>query len=322
MKNAAVETTSLADSVRQGDPRAVARAISVIENRDAGAEELIRELFPHTGRALLVGVTGAPGTGKSSLVNTLAARYRAAGKKVGILAVDPTSPFTGGALLGDRIRMQQHATDDGIYIRSMATRGYLGGLARATADAALVLDAAGKDVILIETVGVGQDEVDIVRLADATLLLLVAGLGDDVQNFKAGVMEIADVFVINKADRGDPERLEAQLKAMLSLGARADGWAPPVVRTVATEGTGVPALADALDGYVRHLDAAGLGEGKRVERWQQRLLDLIRQQALDRVLRSSHGPEQLAEAARQVARRQRDPYSVVADLLRSAGLNG
>jgi len=321
LKNAAVETTSLAEGVRQGDPRAIARAISVIENRDQGAEKLIRELFPHTGRALLVGVTGAPGTGKSSLVNTLAARFRTAGKRVGILAVDPTSPFTGGALLGDRIRMQQHATDDGIYIRSMATRGYLGGLARATADAALVLDAAGKDVILIETVGVGQDEVDIVRLADATLLLLVAGLGDDVQNFKAGVMEIADVFVINKADRGDTERLEAQLKAMLSLSQRADRWAPPVVRTVATEGTGVPKLAEALEDYVRHLDAAGLREEKRVERWQQRLLDLIRQQALDRVLRSSHGPEQLAEAARQVAGRQRDPYSVVAELLRSAGMN-
>ncbi len=320
MRNASVETTSLADAVRQGDPRAIARAISVIENRDQGAEQLIRELFPHTGRALLVGVTGAPGTGKSSLVNTLAARYRAAGKSVGILAVDPTTPFTGGALLGDRIRMQQHATDDGIYIRSMATRGYLGGLARATADAALVLDAAGKDVILIETVGVGQDEVDIVRLADVTLLLLVAGLGDDVQNFKAGVMEIADVFVINKADRGDTERLEAQLKAMLSLSRRADGWAPPVVKTVATEGTGAPELTEAVDGFVRHLDNAGLRDEKRVERWQQRLLDLIRQQALDRVLRSSHGPEQLAEAARQVAHRQRDPYSVVADLLRSAGM--
>ena len=316
-----VEAASLAEGVRQGDPRAIARAISAIENREASAEQLIRELFPHTGRALLVGVTGAPGTGKSSLVNTLAARFRTAGKRVGILAVDPTSPFTGGALLGDRIRMQQHATDDGIYIRSMATRGYLGGLARATADAALVLDAAGKDVILIETVGVGQDEVDIVRLADATLLLLVAGLGDDVQNFKAGVMEIADVFVINKADRGDAERLEAQLKAMLSLSQRADRWAPPVVRTVATEGTGVPGLAQALDSFVRHLDEAGLREEKRVERWQQRLLDLIRQQALDRVLRSAHGAEQLAEAARQVARRQRDPYSVVSDLLRSAGLN-
>ncbi len=317
MKNAGVESASLADGVRQGDPRAIARAISAIENREAGAEALIRELFPHTGRALLVGVTGAPGTGKSSLVNRLASHYRSAGKSVGILAVDPTSPFTGGALLGDRIRMQQHATDDGIYIRSMATRGYLGGLALATADAALVLDAAGKDIILIETVGVGQDEVDIVRLADATLLLLVAGLGDDVQNFKAGVMEIADVFVINKADRGDTDRLQAELNAMLSLSqSAAADWKPPVVKTVATEGTGVPELAAALESFIKQLDC----EAKRVERWQQRLLDLIRQQALERVLQAGVGQQQLADYARQIVRRQRDPYSVVSEMLRYAGV--
>ncbi len=316
MKSRGVEAASLAEGVRQGDPRAIARAISAIENREAGAEALLRELFPHTGRALLVGVTGAPGTGKSSLVNRLAGHYRSAGKSVGILAVDPTSPFTGGALLGDRIRMQQHATDDGIYIRSMATRGYLGGLARATADATLVLDAAGKDIILIETVGVGQDEVDIVRLADATLLLLVAGLGDDVQNFKAGVMEIADVFVINKADRGDTDRLEAELKTMLSLSQRQDGWKPSVVKTVATEGTGVPELAAALESFIKQLDR----EGKRVERWQQRLLDLIRQQALERVLQAGVGQQQLADYARQIVRRQRDPYSVVSEMLRYAGV--
>ncbi len=317
MKNAGVESASLAEGVRQGDPRAIARAISTIENREAGAEPLLRELFPHTGRALLVGVTGAPGTGKSSLVNRLAGHYRSAGKSVGILAVDPTSPFTGGALLGDRIRMQQHATDDGIYIRSMATRGYLGGLARATADATLVLDAAGKDIILIETVGVGQDEVDIVRLADATLLLLVAGLGDDVQNFKAGVMEIADVFVINKADRGDTDRLQAELNAMLSLSqSAAADWKPPVVKTVATEGTGVPELAAALESFVKQLDR----EGKRVERWQQRLLDLIRQQALERVLQAGVGQQQLADYARQIVRRQRDPYSIVSEMLRYAGV--
>ncbi|HXE75130.1 MAG TPA: methylmalonyl Co-A mutase-associated GTPase MeaB [Candidatus Xenobia bacterium] len=314
--SAGVEAAALADGVRQGDPRAIARAISAIENHESGADALLRELFPHTGRALLIGVTGAPGTGKSSLVNRLAGHYRGAGRRVGILAVDPTSPFTGGALLGDRIRMQQHATDDGIYIRSMATRGYLGGLARATADAALVLDAAGKDVILIETVGVGQDEVDIVRLADATLLLLVAGLGDDVQNFKAGVMEIADVFVINKADRGDTDRLEAELKAMLSLSQRRDGWQPPVVKTVATEGTGVAELAAALERFFAQLDR----DAQRVERWQQRLLDLIRQQALERVLEAGVGREQLADYARQIVERRRDPYSVVSELLRDAGM--
>lgn len=314
------EPSSLLDAIRQGDPRAIARAISSIENREAEARRLVEELFPQTGRALLVGVTGAPGTGKSSLVNRLASHYRAQGKQVGVIAVDPTSPFTGGALLGDRIRMQQHATDDGIYIRSMATRGFLGGLAQATGDAALVLDAAGKDLILIETVGVGQDEVDIVRLADATLLLLVAGLGDDVQNFKAGVMEIADIFVVNKVDRGDSIRLEQELKVLLGLSQRADGWKPSVQRTSATEGTGIEELAAALDAYVAHIEARGLREQKRVERWRERLVDLIRQQALERVLKAGVGKEKLESYARQIARRERSPYAVVEELLDSGGV--
>lgn len=316
-----VQATSGVEGIRQGDPRAIARAISAIENREPGAQAMLQELFPATGRALLVGLTGAPGTGKSSLANRLAAHYRAQGKSVGIIAVDPTSPYTGGALLGDRIRMQELATDDGIYIRSMATRGFLGGLARATADAALVLDAAGKDLILIETVGVGQDEVDIVRLADVTVLLLVAGLGDDVQSFKAGVMEIADVFVINKADRGDTDRLEQELKVVLSLSQRSDGWSPPIVKTVATEGTGVPELGTALDKYHAHIEQAGLREQKRVARWQERLLEMIRQQALERVMQAGVGKEQLADYARQITRRQRDPYSVVEELLRAAGIS-
>jgi LAO/AO transport system kinase len=216
--------------------------------------------------------------------------------------------------------MQQHATDDGIFIRSMATRGFLGGLARATGDVVLVLDAAGKDLILIETVGVGQDEVDVVRLADVTLLLLVGGMGDEVQSFKAGVMEIADVFVINKADRGDTDRLEQELKVMLGLSQRQDGWAPPIVKTTATEGTGVPALASALQDYLAHQDRGGLREQKRVERWRERLLDLIRQQALERVVEAGVGKEKLEDYARKVAQRQRDPYSVVAELLRMAGV--
>ena len=322
MRKPAAEAASVVEGVRQGDPRAIARAISAIENREAEANSIIQELFPSTGRALLVGVTGAPGSGKSSLVNRLAAHYRSQKKSVGVIAVDPTSPFTGGALLGDRIRMQQHATDDGIYIRSMATRGFLGGLARATGDAALVLDAAGKDIVIIETVGVGQDEVDIVRLADVTVLLLVPGMGDDVQSFKAGVMEIADIFALNKADRGGVERLEQEVKAMLSLTPRADGWQPPVLRTVATEGEGVPALAAALDSFVGHLDGSGLREQKRIERWQERLLDLIRQQALERVLAGGVGRERLAGYARLIARRERDPYSVVEELLGNAGVRG
>lgn len=321
MRNsAALEAASVVEGVRRGIPRAIARAISAIENAEPGAAQIVQELFPSTGNALLVGLTGAPGTGKSSLANRLAAHYRAQGKSVGIIAVDPTSPFTGGALLGDRIRMQQHATDEGIYIRSMATRGFLGGLARATGDAALVLDAAGKDLILIETVGVGQDEVDIVRLADVTVLLLVAGMGDDVQSFKAGVMEIADVFVINKADRSDTDRLEQELKVVLGLSQRADGWQPPIVKTVAPDGIGVPELATALDHYGAHIEQAGLREQKRIERWQERLLELIRQQALERVLKAGVGKDQLGDYARQIARRQRDPYSVVEELLRAAGI--
>lgn len=320
-KAAGVGPASLAEGVREGDARAIARAISLIEDNDPEAARLIGELFPHTGRALLVGLTGSPGTGKSSLANHLARHYRAQGKKVGIIAIDPTSPFTGGALLGDRVRMQEHATDENIYIRSMATRGALGGLARATGDAALVLDAAGKDLILIETVGVGQDEVDIVRLADVTVLLLVPGLGDDVQNFKAGVMEIADVFVINKVDRGEGERVERELKAMLSLSRRQDGWQTPVVKTVATEGTGVEELAEAVAGFSAYLEQNDLREQKRTERWQERLLDLIRQRALERVLEATVGKESLARYAGQIARRERDPHSVVEELLRTAGVN-
>jgi len=320
-KAAGVGPASLAEGVREGDARAIARAISLIEDNDPEAARLIGELFPYTGRALLVGLTGSPGTGKSSLVNHLARHYRAQGKKVGIIAIDPTSPFTGGALLGDRVRMQEHATDENIYIRSMATRGSLGGLARATGDAVLVLDAAGKDLILIETVGVGQDEIDIVRLADVTVLLLVPGLGDDVQNFKAGVMEIADVFVINKVDRGEGERVERELKAMLSLSRRKDGWQTPVVKTVATEGTGVEELADAVERFNAYLDQNDLREQKRTERWQERLLDLIRQRALERVLEVAVGKESLARYAGQIARRERDPHSVVEELLRTAGVN-
>src|ERR1700688_3300914 len=196
-------TTAVDDwsaKVRAGDVRAISRAITAIENHSSESEELLRQLFPHTGRAYLTGVTGAPGTGKSTLVDRLAAYHRKHEEQVGVIAVDPTSPYTGGAVLGDRIRMQQHATDAGIFIRSMATRGFFGGLARATADAALVLDSAGKQVVLIETVGVGQDEIDVVRLAECTLVLVVPGLGDDVQNMKAGLMEVADIFVLNKAE--------------------------------------------------------------------------------------------------------------------------
>ncbi len=231
--------SALISAVRSGDARALARAISIVENRSPGRSDLLKALFPFTGKARIIGMTGAPGAGKSTLVDQLAKLYRKQDRTVGIIAVDPTSPYTGGAILGDRIRMQDHFADPGIYIRSMATRGSLGGLARTTADVTTVLDASGRDVILIETVGVGQDEVDIVRLADITVVILVPGMGDDVQTIKAGIMEIADIFVINKSDREGAERVEREIRALQTLATRQDGWTPPIVKTVASDGTGV-----------------------------------------------------------------------------------
>src|SRR5271170_4876782 len=256
---------STADKIIQGDLRAISRAITAIENHSPGSEQLLKQLFPHTGHAYLTGITGAPGTGKSTIVDRLAAVHRKRNEPVGIVAVDPTSPYTGGAILGDRIRMQGHASDEGIFIRSMATRGFLGGLARATAEVALLLDAAGKRQVLIETVGVGQDEIDIVRLADCVAVVLVPGLGDDIQNMKAGLMESGDIFVLNKADREGADRLEEQLHAMLSLVMPRDGWHPPVIRTVATENKGVAELAETVAKFRGHFANSGERRKKHVE---------------------------------------------------------
>jgi LAO/AO transport system kinase len=308
-----------AAQVRAGDTRAISRAITAIENSDARAEDLLRELFPSTGRAYLIGVTGAPGTGKSTLVDKLAAHYRAQGKTVGIIAVDPTSPYTGGAVLGDRIRMQGHATDSGIFIRSMATRGFFGGLARATADAALVLDSAGKQIVLIETVGVGQDEIDVVRLAECTLVLVVPGLGDDVQNMKAGLMEIADIFVLNKAEREGADRLEQQLHAMLELPPDGRGWKPPVIRTTATEGKGIDALADAIESFRHERERSGEQRAKILEYWKQRLVLLLETQLLARAL-GGEGQRVLESLASEVAERKKSPYTAVRELIARAGL--
>jgi LAO/AO transport system kinase len=308
-----------AGRVLDGDVRAISRAITAIENHSTEAESLLKQLFPHTGQAYLTGVTGAPGTGKSTLVDRLAAVYRKQQERVGVVAVDPTSPYSGGAILGDRIRMQGHASDKGIFIRSMATRGFLGGLARSTAEVALLLDAAGKRQVLIETVGVGQDEIDIVRLADCVLVVLVPGLGDDIQNMKAGLMEIGDIFVLNKVDREGADRLEEQLRAMLAMVMPRDGWHPPVVRTVATENRGIAELAETIERFRKHFESSGQRETKQVEHWQNRLVEMLESRLMEKVLGGKDGEARLKELAREVAERKKDPFSAVEEMLRGGG---
>ncbi len=306
------------DSLRAGDVRALARAISTVENRAPGWSDLLKALFPHSGQARVLGLTGPPGAGKSTLVDQLARLFRKQDRTVGIIAVDPTSPYTGGAILGDRIRMQEHFSDPGIYIRSMATRGSLGGLARTTADVTTVLDASGRDVILIETVGVGQDEVDIVRLADITIVILVPGMGDDVQTIKAGIMEIADIFVINKSDREGAERIEREIRGLQSLAMRHDGWTPPIVKTVATEGVGVVELAAAIDGYGTYLKTNNLVLKKSVENWQERLIEMLRDVMLEKA-RAQLGDGNMARLAAEIAEHKRDPYTLVEEIAAKAG---
>src|SRR5258708_3412124 len=309
-----------AEQIRAGEIRAISRAITAIENHAPQAEPLLKILFPQTGTAYLTGITGAPGTGKSTLVDRLAAHHRKQREGVGVIAVDPTSPYTGGAILGDRIRMQSHAGDSGIFIRSMATRGFLGGLARATAEVALLLDAAGKRQIIIETVGVGQDEIDIVRLADCVVVVLVPGLGDDIQNMKAGLMEIGDIFVLNKSDREGADRLEEELHAMLSLVMPRDGWHPPVIRTVATENKGIDPLAETIAKFRTHFESSGERKRKHVEHWKNRLLELLGSRLLERALGGAGGEARLAELAGQVADRKKDPFTAVNEILRRSGL--
>jgi LAO/AO transport system kinase len=306
------------EQLRQGDARSLARAISTVENRSNGWSVLLKALFPHSGKARVLGLTGAPGAGKSTLVDQLAKHYRRAGKTLGIIAVDPTSPYSGGAILGDRIRMQDHHADPGIYIRSMATRGSLGGLARTTADVATVLDASGRDLVLIETVGVGQDEVDIVRLADITIVILVPGMGDDVQTIKAGIMEIADIFVINKSDREGAERVEREIRAMQSLAPRTDGWTPPIVKTVASEGKGITELAAAIGEYEAYLRKQNLLARRNIENWQQRLIEMLRDAMLEKA-RTQLNNGQVERYAAEIAEHKRDPYTLVEELVGKAG---
>src|ERR1700704_6383069 len=284
---------SVIDRITAGDLNAVARAISKVEDGAADAAELMKKVFPCTGGALIIGITGAPGAGKSSLVDKLAAIYRKRGERVGIIAVDPSSPFSGGAILGDRIRMQTLALDKGVFIRSMATRGNLGGLARATVEAVAILDAAGFEKIIVETVGVGQDEIEIAKTADVCVVVLVPGMGDEVQTLKAGIMEIGDVLVINKADRDGVLRTEKELEALLSFGTRADQWEPPIVKTVAIESKGIEELAAAIEAsrkFQRQPPAAS-ERRQAIARW--RILELLRERLVTQTLSGDSASEKL-----------------------------
>ncbi|HKQ52010.1 MAG TPA: methylmalonyl Co-A mutase-associated GTPase MeaB [Pyrinomonadaceae bacterium] len=308
--------STLIERIAAGDARAVARAISKVEDGGAGAGELMKAVFAQTGRATVVGITGAPGAGKSSLVDKLALEYRRRGERVGVVAVDPSSPFSGGAILGDRIRMQTLGLDPGVFIRSMATRGNLGGLARATVDAVAILDAAGYGRVIVETVGVGQDEVEIVKTADVSVVVLVPGMGDDIQAIKAGIMEIGDVFVINKADREGVLRTEKELEALLALAMRPDAWQPPIVKTVATEGKGITDLIEAVESYreFQQQAEASLERREAIARW--RILELLREQLLARTLNSDGAAAKLDSLAAEVAAKRRDPYSAVEEILK------
>jgi LAO/AO transport system kinase len=309
---------SLVERITTGDAAAVARAISKIEDGVAGSDALMKMIYQLSRGGLIIGITGAPGAGKSSLVDKLALFYRGKGECVGIIAVDPSSPFSGGAILGDRIRMQTLGLDEGVFIRSMATRGNLGGLARATVDAVAILDAAGYSRIIVETVGVGQDEVEIVKAADVSVVVLVPGMGDDIQAIKAGIMEIGDVFVINKADRDGVYATEKELESLLSLASRADGWDPPIVKTVATENRGIPDLAEAIERFRDVQRSAEVTSERRraIARW--RIVELLRERLLATVLESETATASLDRLASEVATRRRDPYSAVEEIIKES----
>jgi LAO/AO transport system kinase len=302
----------IAEQILKGNSRAVARAISLIENNHGRARAVMKKIFPHTGRSLILGLTGSPGSGKSTLADQMIERFLESGKKIGIIAVDPSSPFTGGAILGDRIRMMRHSIDEDIFIRSMATRGHLGGLAKATGEAISVLEASGKDIIIVETVGVGQDEVEVVKLADMVLVVLTPGAGDDIQTFKAGIMEIGDIFILNKADSTEADKTERQLRAMLELGLN-DENIPPVIKTIATTGFNVGKLIAEIDALrsSRHEDLRE-NRKKRLIYWM--LKDLIRERIYELITEKME-KQDFEKYVKDIYSRERDPYTIVEQLI-------
>ena len=305
----------LVAKAREGDKHATARLLSVVENEEPGAADALRELYPMTGKARVIGVTGPPGGGKSTLVNHLAGAYREQGERVAVVAVDPSSPFSGGALLGDRIRMSERFLDEGLFIRSMASRGHSGGLARSTSRVVNVLDAIGYGVVLVETVGVGQEEVEVIRVVDTVVLVTVPGLGDDIQAIKAGVLEIADVLVVNKADRPGADETARDLAQMLSLGKLRTSWKPPILRTVAATGENIPRLVEAIEKHRAWASENGERDRRRRDAARVEVEDLLRE-ALIRRLRDRVGDDRVAKAVARVADRTIDPYAAVEELLK------
>jgi LAO/AO transport system kinase len=298
-----------------GRTRALAQAISLVESHDANAAKLLAEIYPQTGKARLIGITGSPGAGKSTLVASMTKYYRAQGKRVGIIAVDPTSPFTGGAILGDRIRMSELYTDRGVFIRSMATRGFLGGVAKATNDVVDLLDAAGFDLVLVETVGVGQDEVEVVRTVQTNVVVLVPGMGDDIQAIKAGIMEIGDVFVVNKADRPGADKTVTEVTMMMSLVEEHGDWIPPIVKTVASKNQGITELDAALETHYQHLTASGELHRRNRERVRIRIETQLKERFMDRLIGGTIPRDEYEALLEDVLRKRNNPRDAAEGVL-------